>query len=349
MRLEQLTFTRFIAAVAIVIYHYGTHTAVFGNSCIAPVFENAYMGVSYFFLLSGFVMIVASEGKEQIRFKPFMQHRIARIYPLYFFAILLMCFRVGWKAVDMGELLLALSTLQSWVPGKAQVINYAAWSLSVEFFFYLIFPFLYNRIYKKVSFKVIAIGIILVWQLTQVIFYLSIGPHAVLFTGVDKATILFHPLIHLNEFLLGNLAGIYFLNRKSLTGRQSYAMPIILMLALLWICLQFRPGPVHYGGGILSFVLMPLIFLLASDKGWFSRLLKFRWAVFLGEISYGIYILQDTVWSFLPDRLFATYLSINTAEHTTGLFFVRLLVLIGLSALSCFYLEKPLRKMINSL
>ena len=59
MRIEQLTFTRFLAATSIVIFHYGVKCYPFNNNEIAFIFKSADVGVSYFFILSGFVMLLA--------------------------------------------------------------------------------------------------------------------------------------------------------------------------------------------------------------------------------------------------------------------------------------------------
>jgi peptidoglycan/LPS O-acetylase OafA/YrhL len=87
MRIEQLTFTRFIAAVSIVIFHFGSGR--FPLNILYPqfIFKQANVSVSYFFILSGFVMIVAYHKNSNIDFIAYMKNRFARIYPVYFIAI----------------------------------------------------------------------------------------------------------------------------------------------------------------------------------------------------------------------------------------------------------------------
>ncbi len=81
MRIEQLTFTRFIAAISIVIFHYGRNITPL-NYCDF-VFCQANMAVSYFFVLSGFVMAIAYRDNKRVHFGRFIQRRFARIYPVY--------------------------------------------------------------------------------------------------------------------------------------------------------------------------------------------------------------------------------------------------------------------------
>ena len=90
MRIDQLTFTRFFAAIAIVIYHYGVNILPFNHHSINYIFKQANIGVSYFFILSGFVMMIAYRNNNKINFISYIQKRLARLYPVYFLAIIIL-------------------------------------------------------------------------------------------------------------------------------------------------------------------------------------------------------------------------------------------------------------------
>src|SRR5215470_13120634 len=138
MRLHQLTFTRFIAAMGIVFFHFAPQVPPFNYFFI----RSAGIGVSYFFVLSGFVLIVAYAGKKT---SPaiFYKNRFARIYPVYFTALLVMGSYLWLRGtLHATDLTLCIFGVQAWVPTHTHDINYPAWSLSVEFFFYILFPFL---------------------------------------------------------------------------------------------------------------------------------------------------------------------------------------------------------------
>jgi peptidoglycan/LPS O-acetylase OafA/YrhL len=153
IRIEQLTFTRFLAAISIVIFHYGKESSLFNNENVSFMFEQANVGVSYFFILSGFVMIIAYIDKENIDFFEYVKNRLARIYPVYFLAIILILVIRFFAGVNLVDLILNALMLQAWVPEKALTINFPGWSLSVELFFYILFPFLFNFFYKIKSLK----------------------------------------------------------------------------------------------------------------------------------------------------------------------------------------------------
>ena len=91
MRIDQLTFLRFIAAIAIVVYHYGAAIAPFHFTAISFLFKQANLGVSFFYVLSGFVMMLAYTDKAPINAKLFLWNRLARIYPIYILALLAVC------------------------------------------------------------------------------------------------------------------------------------------------------------------------------------------------------------------------------------------------------------------
>lgn len=93
MRIQQLTFTRFIAAFLIVAYHFGKIVYPFSIPVLKPLVDNLNVLVSYFFILSGFVLAVStfqgmSEGKT-IQLRTFLRPRLARLYPMFLFALIL--------------------------------------------------------------------------------------------------------------------------------------------------------------------------------------------------------------------------------------------------------------------
>lgn len=206
MRIEQLTFTRFLAAVSIVIFHYGKKSFLFNNKYVDFVFFNADVFVSYFFILSGFVMIIAYSNKSDILSKQYYLNRFVRIYPLYFSAFFMMfILQIRLGSLDVLGLILNVLMIQSWIPHKMLSVNPPAWSLSVEVVFYLLFPFFFNRIFKRINFKKLTIYIISFWIFSQIIY------HLVLDYKIDNKYLFLNgnPIMHLNEFLVGNLAALF--------------------------------------------------------------------------------------------------------------------------------------------
>ena len=148
--LDSLTAVRGPAALLVFGYHviHGTQWANW-----IPGARLGYVGVSLFFILSGFVL--AWSYNKNAGAKSFYLRRFARVYPLHFFfycvALMgLLLFGVSNSAGDLNPLsaLLNLVLLQAWVPSWEVIFsnNAVSWSLSCEAFFYLMTPFVLNRL-----------------------------------------------------------------------------------------------------------------------------------------------------------------------------------------------------------
>jgi len=148
LSLDQITFTRFVAALTVVFFHYGQQ--VFPAS-VPFLHDNIIAGpiaVGYFYVLSGFIMAIAYYRPESdfsdiepINRRKYWIARVARIYPVYILALLIIVAAKYKTVIDQPELLpLHLTMLQAWIPGYPITLNTPGWSLSVEAFFYLCFP-----------------------------------------------------------------------------------------------------------------------------------------------------------------------------------------------------------------
>ena len=344
MRIEQITFTRFLAAISIVIFHYGLSIFPFKDETLSFLFKHANIGVSYFFILSGFVMMIAYGQKTHLPALEYFKNRFARIYPVYFLAIFLILLYIFLFFENKNYYGIILNTLllQAWIPPHALSFNPLGWTLSVEMFFYALFPFLYNHLYSKVSYKKIIAGIITFFVLSQVTFHILLHSH--LYQGYPSSFhnfIFYFPLMHLSEFLVGNLAGIFFFEHLS-HKQKNYDLWIVLCVLIFFVCLKYSFN-FNFHNGLLSVIFVPLILLLSINTGVFTRILKNKFCIFLGEISYGIYILQIPV--FWWTKGFLKYIQI---EEPTFVFYTSLCILIGSAATSYLFIETPLRNFIKN-
>lgn len=148
VRLQRLSTTRLIGAMLVVVSHAGITYGLFGPGearapyravglALAPV-------VSYFFVLTGFV--ITWSYADRLRPLEFYRGRAARLVPtnLLWWAIgIAVILWYGFEVTPQGGLF-TLVMLQAWVPDENVVLaaNPAAWSLSVDVFFYALFPLL---------------------------------------------------------------------------------------------------------------------------------------------------------------------------------------------------------------
>lgn len=343
MRIEQLTFTRFVAAIAIVVYHFGMDLYPFNSKAVSVLFEQAFIGVSYFFILSGFVMIIAYGNRKVIDIRQFYLNRFARIYPAYILALILVLAYLVIRNREIPVLSLGLDifVMQSWFPPHPLAINPPGWSLTVEFFFYAIFPFLFNLFYSKLSFGRIVFWVLLIWASTQIFFNIMVNSS--FYEGLPSKShdfLFYFPIMHLNEFLVGNLGGLLYLRIRNNAVKFKDGF-IIILLAVIILLLRF-PLNLNYHDGLLAIVFLPFIVILALSNGRISSLFNRKPLVFLGEISFGIYILQIPVFQWIRGILILAGI-----DNEYVLFYLCLSSLVLFSGLSYIYLEKPLRDAIK--
>ena len=207
-----LTGLRFILALWVVLHHItGTNMMLEPFLLTWPAFaqdiiRGGYLAVQSFFLLSGFVLAqsYATARWNRTSLARFGMARFARIYPAYFFSLVLIVpfmIETFWKrhlsAVEQLDLIGNYTfVLQGWTGGLGVGWNTPAWSLSCEFFFYLCFPllFLWFRDGKA-------------WKTLPVLTLAFVTPMILLRSGMPDA---WKPIVHLSDFVAGIAASNIF-------------------------------------------------------------------------------------------------------------------------------------------
>jgi peptidoglycan/LPS O-acetylase OafA/YrhL len=148
--LDKLDAIRGFAAVYVVFYHFFGQAKLLPNIVEKAVFSFGQEAVILFFLLSGFVIYVSVERSSKITFQSYFMKRFRRIYFPFFISIVvsLLVFYLNGnlgKAFSWPQLLGNLAMLQDFSgvkPGgwvRNFLDNYPLWSLSYEWWFYLLF------------------------------------------------------------------------------------------------------------------------------------------------------------------------------------------------------------------
>ncbi|WP_189075346.1 acyltransferase family protein [Paenarthrobacter nicotinovorans] len=147
MRLDSLTGLRFYAALIVVLFHTAKYLEPAGPA--SKVVGLGYTGVSFFFVLSGFVL--AWSRKPGLPNSQFYWRRFARVWPLHalttIFAMVTALFITG-ATINWAALPAVLTLTQGWFPAGdiRYAFNGVSWSLSCEMFFYLVFPFAFQAL-----------------------------------------------------------------------------------------------------------------------------------------------------------------------------------------------------------
>jgi peptidoglycan/LPS O-acetylase OafA/YrhL len=354
VRLEQLTFTRYLAALTVVFFHYGNTVFPANLPLLNPVLAAGPIAVSYFYALSGFIMAIAYYAPNSQR--PFNTWRywwarVARIYPVYLLALLLMVaakFKVAGS--DPGTILLSVGMLQAWIPGYPLTLNAPGWSLSVEAFFYLSFPLLI-LLAKRHHLTVLAAGITL-WFITQI-------GHTLLLNSSDYRPfshlhdiIYYNPVMHLSTFVIGFITGAWLREgklRMLAPARINTAGLFVVSLLVIGLLIIRQPlityTGIHfdYTNGLIAPLFLLLIVLLALNTTRISTILQHSWLVLLGEASFSLYILQKPLHG-----IYEKLIPASIAPGSTLHFYLFLVILTGTALFSYRFFETPLRHSINN-
>jgi peptidoglycan/LPS O-acetylase OafA/YrhL len=353
MKFENLTFYRFLAASIVVIFHFGRKTAL---AALAPGLLTAGPEmVSFFFVLSGFVMVVAYFERDFSSKKYFLA-RIARILPAYLLALAITIWisKVLQEPISKKALILNAFFLQSWFPPYPMSVNGPAWSLSVEAFFYAAFPaillLLKQKTIKPTRFL---LGAFLVWVFTQsILINLLNSQFYKPFPSISNDLIFYFPLSHFATFLLGAAGGYWYISLETPNKVHTIVWKIgVLASALaIFLSLSNEALPRKITGVLMPFAagfFAPLFLAFILTSAFAYQVSKNPWKhwkplILLGDASYAMYILQRPL-NRVYNHYLATWLNI-TGEMHFYLFFA-LLILFSIAVLLLY--ECPIQAWID--
>lgn len=329
-----LTTTRFIAASVVVFYHSGASWVL--SHPQAPAFLralllNGYVSVTYFFTLSGFILHFTYRGNVRSAgdWRKYGVARFARIYPVYFLAIVAMLPFVALRGLsDLPQFAL----IHWWMPNHLfhwRAWNMPTWTLSIEFFLYLCFPL--------ISLAIVGLGSRRLWAIVAGLgAFILITGSAAIFDNREGhyAWMLWTPipLLRLPEFVIGICAGELHLRREG----KPFPVPAWLlgMTLIVVLCLSRQ----QWVAGATTLIAAALISALASQPAArLSRFLGLRWFVLLGGASYAYYLFHQPV-HFATERL------LGSSKLALSLQYPALLVV---AVLIFLYVEEPVREWIR--
>ncbi len=178
--IDALTSLRSLAALWVVAHHFHSSLEILlpGLHWLAPLLEIGHVAVPFFFILSGYVLAYnyAADLRRValVGYWTFVARRFARIYPVHLVAllcVLAMILASGLGGVVVNrldkfswtDLVLNLFLVQTWVPDFHLNWNGPAWSISSEWFAYLLFPFVCPGLDRLARTRQVWIGLALSW------------------------------------------------------------------------------------------------------------------------------------------------------------------------------------------
>lgn len=337
-----LTSLRFIFALMV----FGAHCYVITPLFDSHIFKEGFVGVSFFFVLSGFIIAYNYQDKlieRRSTWRTFWVARIARVYPLHWLTLLLTALLGGYVVADgiadwCKHFFASLFLLQAYVPRTDYFFSFnsPSWSLCSEQLFYFCFPFL---IAWAKDGKRLLYFFLLCALLVPIGMYLT--PEADI-----KSYWYVNPITRFPDFIAGMLLyrAYRYLNGRKITYWQGTVIELLAIAVFSGFYAYAAEIPKVYRYS--CYYWLPIAFLLLSfalQRGAISRLLSNKYLVIGGEISYSFYLIHLLV--------ILTYVELqkNYGWEISWVVSIPVLfsIIVLLSLLSYYYAEKPANKFIK--
>jgi len=324
---KQLDGLRAIAVTAVIAHHWIDVNGYLGN-----IIHFGAHGVSLFFIISGFLItnILLTQRDSNLslfgRFKVFYFRRALRIFPIYFLYLLIV-FYIFWSDIKPNALFLItyLFNLDIFFNGWPTVPTiHHLWSLSVEEQFYLIWPFILLLINSKYHIP----SLIIIFScsfLSSVYFYFKNYNSIDIFSGYAFMSL-----------VMGAFLAIHRSNKKQF----SFHYLVIFGSLIAYILLKASFIPHFTGRSFLGYLIpwpsIAFLFIIYKSitgfKGAAIKVLENPIIVYLGKISYGLYLYHMLIPYFFNSNSFWYKL----------LFFA---ILIIVSSFSWYLIERPINNL----
>lgn len=303
MRFRAVDTFRGLAALMVIFFHLQHLPVLSGNAFVAK----SDIFVDFFFVLSGFVITYSSYDRitNLASIKPFIVRRFKRLYPLHLFTLLLvLLFEVFRYGVDQYVVKLSnpvFAADKTWPSFLANLTltqslnlfdrttwNGPSWSISVEFYTYLVWALCLVLFRKNL---VLMCGLCF-----SLIAYFIMQHHGNIIYNYDYGFVRC-----LYSFLLGMLT--YRLSRQLPVWRNQRAFSLVEVLLLaftIYVVSQFT----HAQSWLMPFLFVCIILLFSREQGVVSKALAGDRLEFLGKLSYSYYLNHMIVLNAMDLLLF---------------------------------------------
>ncbi|MEI6193986.1 MAG: acyltransferase [Verrucomicrobiota bacterium] len=320
IRIKELDGLRGIAAMSVLAFHYLTKYDLSWGHAVGfwPRFPWGHYGVQLFFIISGFV--ISMTLSKTVTIIDFLANRFCRLYPVYWVAVTvtfscLLFFPIK-PAPYFIEYLLNLTMLNNvinpFLPHGLQIasVDGVYWTLQIELFFYALFliPFYFGQL-KTIEWWAAA------WVCARLAVLLmpdNFFTRGIAFIGDLHYADLFSAGVVFFQCRLGGLKLIH------------------IFLLSFFICSRFLLEGLE--SSLVVLACYGLFFAIHFDR---ARLLNCRWLVFLGTISYSLYLTHQMIGYCVIYKAYRLEISPWCGVLAASI------VSIALASILTFIIEKP--------
>ena len=320
-----LTGIRTLLAFTILLFHF-TPSGLRWNAhpwlSLYPIVDIGYVFVSFFFLISGFILAYNYAGRSAPLNKvDFWMARFSRLYPVYALTLLISIpmlmaeFHVRSRGEFWAGAILTPLLVQGCFPHLATFWNTVTWTLSCEVMLYLAFPWLLRLRWPSSTGKLLAMlaGFWLVGLIPHAIYTLTdpdhLGHIADRYSdGFWLDTLKYTPVAYICTFMAGLTLG-HIQEAARLNERARVLIGLVGFSAAWFVCyhLTERLPYIMIHGGLLT-PIFSCIILGLSGPSWLARIFSIKPLVAIGTSTYCLYLLHFNVYVLLhthniPERL----------------------------------------------
>lgn len=343
---------RGLAALSVALYHFNAGSSILSENVFI---RHSELMVDFFFVLSGFVIALTYWDKieklpDLIRFQT---KRFWRLYPLHLVTLF------GFIGIETLKYLMEMKTgVQADTPAFSEnnlsaflhnvfmthalfmdhvTFNYPSWSISAEFYTYLVFGIVMLSGRFRIALCALVMGI----------------GFGVLFTfDPEYQEVGLRFFRSLYAFFLGAL-GFWGIRKLKITGQSDTIPAALLILSVLAMC---------FVSGTSAHIFVPLLFLalvlslyVSDGNGFTTKILSHKVLVYFGTISYSIYMVHAGMWWFI-NQVLRFVLKVPTIVdeggrtrldieplYSTGIVVIGLALIISVSHLTYILIEDKFR------
>lgn len=330
-----ITGMRAFAAFAVVLIHAGGGgLRVFGEIG-SHIVDFGAQGVAVFFVISGYSVAASYTASEG--YWDYLNKRLWRITPLYYFwigiAILVGVTATYWQeqfstSVNAYNLLMHLSFLSFLDYTIANTLLGVEWSIPIEVFWYIIIPFCMQWMISR---KQLVIAVLL----SYICYKFVVKYPTMLTVPTQDAALAMHwsPIPYVFGFCLGIVA---FRLRESGTYFARWGNVALIAAMITFVLAIYSLNPASKSTYVFFSILTFVLILFGSDNSQFFRwLFTNKIVVYLGTISYGIYLCHPPLLTML------VRLNLVSADGTGRTFLILSACAISVSTLTYFLVERP--------
>lgn len=316
-------------AVLLVIFHHMHLRWSDALASVSGIAQYGWTGVDIFFVLSGFLItsILLTSERSIGSLRDFYIKRAARIWPLYYFLLLLVCLE-AWHLHQSYPWRPSLIMMQNYLAAFPNLGYNQTWSLCIEEQFYFFWPLLVLFAPRR----------LLLWIIGMVLFVSPILREVAIHHGIPPKLLYTATQYRLDAIAVGSGIAIAYqqLSRRRIAQWGRWAFPPALTATVVVLYLhrsEFWPrSAVAYS--LLAITSGALLCAILSPESRFpAAMLRTKLLGYLGSISYGLYLLHPLVFGL------TSQLRLHSAWEEMC---IALLVSVGAAALSWHLVEKRL-------